>query len=200
MPNACGSDSAHYSQLEVQAVTAALEEEMFLSVRNIHEEAAERQRLQQLASTKLRSVGCSLEDELETSELRKRCVAAGVHEEALDVEDTRRSDIQLVLERQGTHTSTDLAHDSESIISSTRTLSELDREKNEPKEPDEHILVPPNVRAAFDRVDRNADGLTRAELIKTLRQDSELQELLQLPRRVGDSQRQAFERVFQGKF
>ena len=105
---------------------------------------------------------------------------------------------QLVLERQGTHTSTDLAHDSESIIS-TRTLSELDREKNEPKEPDEHI--PPNVRAAFDRVDRNADGqLTRAELIKTLRQDSELQELLQLPRRVGDSQRQAFERVFQGKF
>ena len=198
MPNACGSDSAHYSQLEVQAVTAALEEEMFLSVRNIHEEAAERQRLQQLASTKLRSVGCSLEDELETSELRKRCVAAGVHEEALDVEDTRRSDIQLVLERQGTHTSTDLAHDSESIIS-TRTLSELDREKNEPKEPDEHI--PPNVRAAFDRVDRNADGqLTRAELIKTLRQDSELQELLQLPRRIGDSQRQAFERVFQGKF
>ena len=105
---------------------------------------------------------------------------------------------QLVLERQGTHTSTDLAHDSVSIIS-TRTLSELDREKNEPKEPDEHI--PPNVRAAFDRVDRNADGqLTRAELIKTLRQDSELQELLQLPRRVGDSQRQAFERVFQGKF
>ena len=61
-----------------------------------------------------------------------------------------------------------------------------------------HIEVPPNVRAVFEKLDRNQDGqLTRAELIKALRQDEELQKLLQLPGRVGDSQN--FERVFQGE-
>ena len=62
-----------------------------------------------------------------------------------------------------------------------------------------HIEVPSNVEIVFERVDHNQDGkLTRAELIKALRQDEELQKLLQLPGRVGDSQRQVFERVFQG--
>ena len=59
--------------------------------------------------------------------------------------------------------------------------------------------MPSNVKTVFERVDHNQDGkLTRAELIKALRQDEELQKLLQLPGRVGDSQRQVFERVFQG--
>jgi Ca2+-binding EF-hand superfamily protein len=51
----------------------------------------------------------------------------------------------------------------------------------------------------FARVDANGDGtVTRAELIKALRGDAELQEMLQLPARVQESQREAFERVFQG--
>ena len=56
-----------------------------------------------------------------------------------------------------------------------------------------------NIRTAYERVDRHHDGqLTRAELIRALRRDTELQKLLQLPARVGDTERTAFERVFQG--
>ena len=54
------------------------------------------------------------------------------------------------------------------------------------------------LRAVFQRVDRNHDGaLTRAEIILRLRKDDELAELLDLPRHVGDSERSAFEAVFQ---
>ena len=54
-------------------------------------------------------------------------------------------------------------------------------------------------QAVFARVDRNQDGrISRAELIKALRADAELQNLLRLPRHVHESDRDAFERVFQG--
>ena len=54
------------------------------------------------------------------------------------------------------------------------------------------------LREIFSRADRNNDGtLTRAELILRLRSDTELAELLQLPARVGDGDRDAFESVFQ---
>jgi hypothetical protein len=54
------------------------------------------------------------------------------------------------------------------------------------------------LREIFARADRNNDGtLTRAELILRLRSDTELAELLQLPARVGDGDRDAFESVFQ---
>eukprot|EP01048_Picozoa_sp_COSAG05_P022518 COSAG05_NODE_4539_length_1471_cov_2.903061_1_plen_355_part_00 len=63
----------------------------------------------------------------------------------------------------------------------------------------EEVLIPDNVRAVFVRIDRNHDGhLTRAELIHTLRNDPELQAMLNLPARVGDGQRDVFERTFQG--
>ena len=53
--------------------------------------------------------------------------------------------------------------------------------------------------AAFSRLDRNGDGVcTRAELIKALRTDAELRSLLQLPARVKENDRAAFEAVFQG--
>lgn len=56
-----------------------------------------------------------------------------------------------------------------------------------------------SIADAFSRVDANGDGvLTRAELIKALRKDPSLQALLQLPGKVGDEQRAAFEEVFQG--
>eukprot|EP01052_Picozoa_sp_SAG31_P055067 SAG31_NODE_14998_length_776_cov_1.412112_1_plen_258_part_11 len=51
----------------------------------------------------------------------------------------------------------------------------------------------------FHTVDKNSDGsLSRAELIKAARGDIELRELLGLPARIGDEDRAAFERVFQG--
>ena len=63
--------------------------------------------------------------------------------------------------------------------------------------PDAH--VPENVRSVFERVDRNQDGaLTRAELIRALLGDLELQALLELPAKVGDDQRAVFEEAFQG--
>jgi hypothetical protein len=53
--------------------------------------------------------------------------------------------------------------------------------------------------AAFSRLDRNGDGVcTRAELIKALRTDDGLRVLLQLPARVKENDRAAFEAVFQG--
>jgi hypothetical protein len=60
------------------------------------------------------------------------------------------------------------------------------------------VAVADNVRAVFERVDRNRDEqLTRAELIRALRRDVELQELLELPAHIGDDQRTVFEAVFQ---
>ena len=71
--------------------------------------------------------------------------------------------------------------------------------RSEPTAPSEAEDVPDNVRAVFTRVDRNGDEqLTRAELIRALRKDPELQVLLGLPARVGDEQRDVFESVFQG--
>ena len=71
--------------------------------------------------------------------------------------------------------------------------------RSEPTAPSEAEDVPDNVRAVFARVDRNGDEqLTRAELIRALRKDPELQVLLGLPARVGDEQRDVFESVFQG--
>ena len=50
----------------------------------------------------------------------------------------------------------------------------------------------------FDRVDKDKNGLvTRAELIKALPGNPELQKLLKLPARIGDEQRKVFEPVFQ---
>ena len=40
--------------------------------------------------------------------------------------------------------------------------------------------------------------VTRAELILLLREDEELRDLLELPAKVGDGERDAFEAVFQG--
>lgn len=55
------------------------------------------------------------------------------------------------------------------------------------------------LREIFARADRNGDGaLSRSELILRLRKDEELAELLQLPQRVGDDERDVFEAVFQG--
>ena len=55
------------------------------------------------------------------------------------------------------------------------------------------------LREIFARADRDGDGrLTRAELILRLRKDKELAELLNLPAKVGDGERDAFEAVFQG--
>ena len=55
------------------------------------------------------------------------------------------------------------------------------------------------LRQIFERADRNSDGkLTRAELILRLKKDAQLADLLHLPTRVGDGDRDAFERVFQG--
>ena len=52
------------------------------------------------------------------------------------------------------------------------------------------------LRNAFRKADRNGDGeLTRAELILRLRKDVELGELLNLPSKIGDDDRDAFERV-----
>lgn len=52
--------------------------------------------------------------------------------------------------------------------------------------------------AAFGRVDRNVDGhVTRAELVKALRGDDELQAMLSLPAHISDGQRGLFESVFQ---
>eukprot|EP01043_Picozoa_sp_COSAG02_P042270 COSAG02_NODE_3580_length_6533_cov_1.657600_4_plen_427_part_00 len=54
------------------------------------------------------------------------------------------------------------------------------------------------LRQIFGRADRNGDGkLSRAELILRLRADADLADLLNLPARVGDQDRQAFESVFQ---
>eukprot|EP01046_Picozoa_sp_COSAG06_P036947 COSAG06_NODE_4124_length_4547_cov_1.723696_5_plen_669_part_00 len=55
------------------------------------------------------------------------------------------------------------------------------------------------LREIFARADRDGDGaLSRSELILRLRKDEELAELLQLPQRVGDDERDVFEAVFQG--
>ncbi len=54
------------------------------------------------------------------------------------------------------------------------------------------------LRQIFGRADRDGNGsLTRAELILRLRQDAELADILQLPQKVGDESRDAFEDVFQ---
>jgi hypothetical protein len=54
------------------------------------------------------------------------------------------------------------------------------------------------LRQIFQRADRDGNGsLTRAELILRMRQDAELAEILQLPQKVGDEDRDAFEGVFQ---
>jgi hypothetical protein len=58
--------------------------------------------------------------------------------------------------------------------------------------------VPENVRAVYERVDRDCDGqLTRSELIRGLRHDQELQELLELSSKVGWGN-SVLEAVFQG--
>ena len=45
--------------------------------------------------------------------------------------------------------------------------------------------VPPNIAALFAQIDRNGDGsISRAELIKALRNDSALQDMLELPGQV----------------
>jgi len=58
--------------------------------------------------------------------------------------------------------------------------------------------IPANVHAVFTSIDRNGDkSISRAELIRALRTDTKLQSLLNLPSRIGDEQRDVFERVFQ---
>ena len=54
------------------------------------------------------------------------------------------------------------------------------------------------LRQVFACVDVNSDGkLSRAELILRLRKDADLAALLDLPVRVGEAERAAFEAVFQ---
>lgn len=51
----------------------------------------------------------------------------------------------------------------------------------------------------FARVDRDSSGqLNRAELILRLRKDEELRQLLHMPAKVGDTDREEFEKIFQG--
>ena len=51
----------------------------------------------------------------------------------------------------------------------------------------------------YSRLDRDHNGrVTRAELIIRLRKDDELRELLHLPKKIGDGERELFEAVFQG--
>ena len=56
----------------------------------------------------------------------------------------------------------------------------------------------PDLQAAFARIDRSCDGhLSRAEVIRALREDAGVRELLRLPAHVGDAQRTEFEGAFQ---
>ena len=55
------------------------------------------------------------------------------------------------------------------------------------------------LRQIFARIDRNgASTVSRADVILRLRKDAELAELLQLPGKVGEQDREAFEALFQG--
>ena len=54
------------------------------------------------------------------------------------------------------------------------------------------------LRKVFDHMDKHGDGkITRSEVIKALRDDTKLRELLNLPQHIGDDERKGFEMFFQ---
>jgi hypothetical protein len=72
------------------------------------------------------------------------------------------------------------------VVQSSRSISQDQNQTDE------------RLRQIFGRADRNGDGkLSRAELILRLRADADLADLLNLPARIGDQDREAFESVFQ---
>jgi hypothetical protein len=81
------------------------------------------------------------------------------------------------------------------IIDVDSPIPEEDSPTSQPQlSDDEDSLV-----ALFNQADKNGDGgISRAELILALRKFPELAKRLNLPARVGDDERDAFEQVYQG--